>query len=217
MVDVSFELFFTHILAHELMHGLGPHQIKVQDRDSSVRLELKEVYSPIEEAKADITGLFALQYMMGHAKQMGLTKILPSDEAAQRQLYTTYLASMFRSLRFGLNEAHGKGMAVQFNYLMDKGAVVEKDGAFSVDMEKITQAITDLDRDLLTVEAVGDYAGAKRMLDELGVVRPVLRRALGKLQGIPTDIAPEFVTADELAPVAKTEPAPVAKGKGRKR
>ena len=167
------------------------------------RAELKEVYSPIEEAKADITGLFALQYMMAHAKEMGLTKILPSDEAAQRQLYTTYLASMFRSLRFGLNEAHGKGMAIQFNYLMDKGAIVEKDGIFSINMEKITQAITDLDHDLLTVEALGDYAGAKKMLDELGVVRPVLRRALDKLRGIPTDIAPEFVTADELAPVTK--------------
>jgi hypothetical protein len=216
MVDVSFELFFTHILAHELMHGLGPHSIKVQDRDTSVRAELKETYSPIEEAKADITGLFALQYMMAHAKEMGLTKILASDEAAQRQLYTTYLASMFRSLRFGLNEAHGKGMAIQFNYLMDKGAIVEKDGIFNVDMEKITQAITDLDHDLLTVEALGDYAGAKTMLDNLGVVRPALRRALDKLQGIPTDIAPEFVTADELAPLAKPEPA-LAKSKGKRR
>ena len=217
MVDVSFELFFTHILAHELMHGLGPHGIKVDGRDTNVRAELKELYSPIEEAKADITGLFALQYMMVHAKEMGLTKILPSDDAAQRQLYTTFLASMFRSLRFGLNEAHGKGMAIQFNYLMDKGAIVEKDGTFSVDMEKITQAITDLDHDLLTVEAQGDYAGAKKMLDDLGVVRPVLRRALDKLKEIPTDIAPEFVTADELAPVAKSEPAPAPKVKHRRR
>ncbi|HSS98191.1 MAG TPA: hypothetical protein VLK33_14220 [Terriglobales bacterium] len=217
MVDVSFELFFTHILAHELMHGLGPHQIKVQDRSTTPREELKDLYSAIEEAKADVTGLFALQYMMTHAKEMGLGKILPSDDAAQRQLYTTYLASAFRSLRFGLNDAHGKGMAVQFNYLMDKGAIVEKDGTFSVDMDKITQAIIDLDHDLLTVEAQGDYSGAKKMLDDLGIVRPVLRRALQKLQGIPTDIAPEFVTAYELAPVAKSEPIPAPKVKRRRR
>src|SRR5271167_109280 len=108
MVDVSFEPFFTHILAHELMHGLGPHQIKVQGRDTTPREELKELYSAIEEPKADVTGLFALQYMMDHAKEMGLGKSLPSDEAAQRQLYTTYLASSFRILRFGLNDAHGK-------------------------------------------------------------------------------------------------------------
>ena len=217
MVDVSFELFFTHILAHELMHGLGPHQIKVQDRDTTPREELKDLYSAIEEAKADVTGLFALQYMMAHAKEMRLTKILSSDEAAQRQLYTTYLASAFRSLRFGLNDAHGKGMAVQFNYLMDKGAIVEDNGVFSINMEKITQAITDLDHDLLTVEAQGDYAGAKKMLDELGVVRPVLRRALDKLQGIPTDIAPEFVTADELAPAVKSEPVTAPKSRHKRR
>ena len=77
MVDVSFEPFFTHILAHELMHGLGPHQIKVQGRDTTPREELKELYSAIEEPKADVTGLFALQYMMDHAKEMGLGKALP--------------------------------------------------------------------------------------------------------------------------------------------
>ena len=110
MVDVNFSSFFTHILAHELMHGLGPHQITVSGRDTTPRAELKELFSAIEEAKADVTGLFALQYMMDHASEMKLGSILPSDEAAQRQLYTTYLASAFRSLRFGLNDAHGKGM-----------------------------------------------------------------------------------------------------------
>ncbi len=205
-VDINFELFFTHILAHELMHGLGPHQITVQGRDTTPREEMKELYSAIEEAKADVTGLFALHYMMDHAKDMGLGRILPSDEAAQRQLYTTFLASAFRSLRFGLNEAHGKGMAIQFNYLMDKGAFVEeKDGTFSVNMGKIKQAVTDLDHDLLTLEAHGDYGGAKKMLDELGVVRPPVKRALDKLKDIPTDIEPLFVTADELAPSGRPE------------
>ena len=204
MVDVSFDLFFTHILAHELMHGLGPHQMKVQGRDTTPREELKELYSAIEEPKADVTGLFALQYMMDHAKEMGLGKSLPSDQAAQRQLYTTYLASAFRSLRFGLNDAHGKGMAIQFNYLMDKGAFVQRsDGTFSVDMTKIKSAITDLDHDLLTIEAEGNYAGAKKMLDELGVIRPALRKGLDSLQSIPTDIEPIFVTADELSPDPK--------------
>ena len=219
MVDVSFEPFFTHILAHELMHGLGPHQIKVQGRDTTPREELKELYSAIEEPKADVTGLFALQYMMDHAKEMGLGKSLPSDEAAQRQLYTTYLASAFRSLRFGLNDAHGKGMAIQFNYLMDKGAFVQHtDGTFSVDMSKIKTAIAELDHDLLTIEAEGNYASAKKLLDELGVVRPAVRKALDSLQGIPTDIEPLFVTADELAPVAKPGPAAksVQKNKTRK-
>jgi hypothetical protein len=216
MVDVSFEPFFTHILAHELMHGLGPHQIKVQGRDTTPREELKELYSAIEEPKADVTGLFALQYMMDHAKEMGLGKSLPSDEAAQRKLYTTYLASAFRTLRFGLNDAHGKGMAIQFNYLMDKAAFVQNaDGTFSVDMAKIKTAIAELDHDLLTIEAEGNYAGSKKMLDELGVMRPALRKALDSLQWIPTDIEPIFVTADELSPMAKPTAKLAPKNKRR--
>jgi hypothetical protein len=217
MVDVSFEPFFTHILAHELMHGLGPHQIKIQGRDTTPREELKELYSAIEEPKADVTGLFALQYMMDHAKEMGLGKSLPSDEAAQRQLYTTYLASAFRTLRFGLNDAHGKGMAIQFNYLTDKGAFVQNaNGTFSVDIAKMKAAIAELDHDLLTIEAEGNYAGAKKMLDELGVVRPALRKALDGLLGIPTDIEPIFVTADELAPIAKAATAKAAPKKKKR-
>jgi hypothetical protein len=204
MVDVNFESFFTHIVAHELMHGLGPHQIKVQGRDTTPRNELKELYSAIEEAKADITGLFALQYMMDHAPAMGLTKLLPSDDAAQRQLYTTYLASMFRTLRFGLNDAHGKGMAIQFNYLMDKGGIsANQDGTYALNLEKFKQGVRDLTHDLLTLEAEGDYAGAKKLQDELGVIRPSLKSSFERLQSIPTDIEPIFVTADELAPPVK--------------
>jgi hypothetical protein len=214
MVDVNFELFFTHILAHELMHGLGPHQINIQGRDTNPRLELKELYSAIEEAKADVTGLFALQYMMDHAKELGLGGTLPSDIAAQRQLYTTYLASSFRTFRFGLNDAHGKGMAMQFNFYMDRGAyVAHADGTFSVDMDKMKAAVAELDHDLLTLEAQGDYAGAKKLLDEMGVVRAPLKKALDSLQDIPTDIEPIFVTAEELAPTMK---APVVKP-GRKK
>jgi hypothetical protein len=201
------------------MHGLGPHQIKVHDRDTTPREELKELFSAIEEAKADVTGLFALQYMMDHAQAMGLTKVLLSDAAAQRQLYTTYLASMFRSLRFGLNDAHGKGMAIQFNYLMDKGGFRQNDdGTFALNVEKFKQGVRDLDHDLLTLEAEGDYAGAKKMLDEVGVVRPPLQRALDSLQAIPTDIEPIFVTADELAPTVKPQPAtkPIRKKKTRR-
>ncbi|HXZ78835.1 MAG TPA: hypothetical protein VEG30_02825 [Terriglobales bacterium] len=219
--DVSFEPFFTHILAHELMHGLGPHQIIIAGRETNPRLELKEVYSAIEEAKADVTGLFALQYMMDHAKEMDLTGILPADEAAERQLYTTFLASAFRSLRFGLNEAHGKGMALQFNYLMARGAFVARpDGTFGVDFQKIKPAVRDLTHELLTLEATGDHDGAKQMLDNLAVLRPAVKAVLDKLQGVPVDIEPQFVTANEIAPdpnaPAPSAPAPPPKRKAGK-
>ncbi len=107
---MSFEWFFTHILAHELSHGIGPHQITVNGKASSVRQELRELYSTIEEAKADVTGLFMVQYFFDKG-------ILPGGEENERKLYNTFLASSFRTLRFGITEAHGRGMALQFNYL----------------------------------------------------------------------------------------------------
>jgi hypothetical protein len=104
-------------------------------------------------------------------------------------------------LRFGIKEAHAKGMAVQFNYLMDKGAFrLDSSGHFSVDFTKIKSAVRDLDHDLLTLEAEGNYAGAKKMLDELSVIRPEVQRALARLTDVPTDIEPKFVTADQIAP-----------------
>jgi len=191
--DLSFEAFFTHILAHELSHGIGPHEITVNGRATNPRMELKEQYSAWEEAKADVTGLFMLRYMYDH-------KLLPADAATQRRLYTTYLASAFRSLRFGIKEAHGRGMALQLNYLLDKGGFVENpDGTFSVNEARIGEAVKELDRDLLTVEATGDYASAKQQLETLGVVRPSIAKALGKLNSIPVDIDPVFVTADQVA------------------
>jgi len=190
--DLSFDSFFTHIVAHEISHGIGPHQIKVNGRDTSVRLELKELYSALEEAKADITGLFMLQYMLDHGQ-------LPADGGkAERKLYTTFLASSFRSVRFGINEAHGKGMALQFNYLTDKGAfMAHADGTFSVDFAKIKTAVRDLARDILTIEATGDHAAAQAMLERLAVLRPPMAKALDSLKNVPVDIAPVHVTAME--------------------
>jgi hypothetical protein len=202
--DVNFDAFFTHILTHELCHGLGPHQITLNGKPTTPREQLKELYSAIEEAKADATGLFALQYMIDHAQAMGLESVLKPDANSDKRLYTTYLASSFRTLRFGLGEAHGKGMAMQVNYLIDKGGFVARpDGTFAVDYAKIKDAVRDLTHDLLTVEAEGDYAGAKKMLDTLGVLRPEFKQALDKLGDIPVDIEPIFVTADQVAPQAK--------------
>jgi hypothetical protein len=197
--DLSFDLFFTHIVAHELCHGLGPHQIKVSGRDTNPRLELKELYSSIEEAKADVTGLFALQFLMTQADKGALTMPLPHGPEAERQLYNTYLASAFRTLRFGLQDSHAKGMAIQFNYFLDKGAfVADPDGVFHVDFSKIKDAVNSLDREFLTLEATGDYAGTKKMMDQLMNIRPVVAKAIESLKSLPTDIEPRFVTADEL-------------------
>jgi hypothetical protein len=187
---ISFEAFFTHILMHELMHGLGPHNITVGGRQTTVRQELKETYSAIEEAKADVSGLWALRYLADHQQL---------DPAVAKSMYTTFLASAFRSIRFGINEAHGKGIAVQLNYFLDAGAFkVPQDGTFTVDSAKIGDAVTALTSDIMTLQAEGSYAKAKDLLDRLGVVRPEVQKVLDRLIGIPIDIEPRFTTAAKL-------------------
>jgi len=185
---VSFDAFFTHILMHELMHGLGPHQVRKTNQ--AVRTALTDTYSAIEEAKADISGLWALQQLVDKGK-------VPA--AIGQSMYTTFLASAFRSIRFGLTEAHGKGIALQLNYLLDHGGfIVNSDGTFSVVDAKIKDAVTALTHDLLTIEAEGNYAGAQDLLKKFVVVRPEVQKVLDKLQKVPVDIEPRFVTAEGL-------------------
>jgi hypothetical protein len=188
--NVSFDAFFTHILMHELMHGLGPRNIRVGGRDTTVRQELKETYSTIEEAKADVSGLWALQYLIDKGS-------LP--KSLQQTMYTTFLASAFRSIRFGLNEAHGRGIAIQLNAFLDAGAVkVAADGTFSVDSAKARDAVTSLTRDVMTLQAGGDYGKVKSLIDRLGVLRPEVKWVLDRLGDVPVDIEPRFPTADQL-------------------
>jgi len=185
--NVSFDAFFTHILMHELMHGLGPHDIRVAGRQTTVRQELKETYSAIEEAKADISGLWSLHYLVDKG-------VLPA--AIATSMYDTFLASAFRSIRFGITEAHGRGIAIQLNYLLDAGAVsVAPDGTFAVVSGKVRGAVEALTREIMTLQAAGDYAATKRMIETLGVVRPEVQRVLDRLASVPVDIAPTFTSA----------------------
>jgi hypothetical protein len=188
--NVSFDAFFTHTVMHELMHGLGPHDIEVGGRKTTVRQELKETYSAFEEAKADISGLFALQHLVNRG-------VL--DKNLQQTMYETFLASAFRSIRFGVNEAHGRGVALQLNYLLDYGAFRQDgDGIYSVDHAKIRDGVSALAREMMTLQAEGNYTKVKEMLSRLAVVRPEVQKALDRLSGIPVDIEPKYPTAERL-------------------
>lgn len=186
--EVSFDAFFTHILAHELMHGLGPHNIMFGGQEVAVRKQLKETYSAIEEAKADITGLWALQHLI----DKGVV-----DRKMERAIYITFLASVFRSVRFGVTEAHGKGIALQFNYLTDEGAISfdPQKGVFKIEFSKIKDAVTKLTHEILTIQAEGSYDRAKAMLDQYGVIKPAMQNALNRLKTVPVDIEPSFPLA----------------------
>ena len=188
--DLSFDAFFTHTVVHELMHGLGPHSITIGGRRTNVRQELKESYSALEEAKADISSLFAIQHMIDKG-------VLP--KTLERPLYATYLASCFRAIRFGVNEAHGRGIAMQLNYLLDFGAFLSGgDGTFAVNPGKIKEGVAALTREFMTIQAEGSYAKSKDIAARLGVVRPEVKQALDKLTGVPVDIEPRFTTANML-------------------
>jgi len=185
--QVSFEAFFTQILMHELMHGLGPHQT---GQGTTVREAMQESGSALEEAKADISGLFALQLLVDKG-------VL--DRSLERTMYVTFLASAFRSIRFGTNVAHGKGMALQLNTLLDAGAVrVAADGTFAVVPERIREAVARLTGEIMTLQASGDMERAREWLKKMGVVRPEVKRVLDKLAAVPVDIEPRFTAADRL-------------------
>ncbi|HYO55688.1 dipeptidyl-peptidase 3 family protein [Archangium sp.] len=188
--DVAFDAFFTHILMHELMHGLGPHNITVDGKQTTVRQALQASSSAIEEAKADISGLWALQRLVDKGvigKEM------------ERTMYTTFLASAFRSIRFGINEAHGKGIALQLNHFLDTGAVVvNQDGTFSVVPEKVKESVVSLTKQLMELQASGNRATAESLLEKMGVVRPEVKHVLDKLSNVPVDIEPRYVTAEKL-------------------
>lgn len=187
---VSFDAFFTHILMHEMLHGLGPQT--VHGTQTPLRQALKEHYSAIEEAKADIAGLWALDRLASD----GVV-----DQAIARDMYVTFLASMFRSIRFGVNEAHGRGIAMQLNWMLDEGAItVNADGTFAIVESKIKDAVTRLTGEFLTIEAEGNYDTAADFVKRLGIVRPDVQRVLDKLKDVPVDIEPRYKVGGSEGP-----------------
>ncbi|CAA2977942.1 nudix hydrolase 3 [Olea europaea subsp. europaea] len=190
---VDFESFFTHTICHECCHGIGPHTITLPNgQKSTVRLELQELHSSLEEAKADIVGLWAINFLINK-------DFFP--KTLVKSMYVSFLAGCFRSVRFGLEEAHGKGQALQFNYLFDKGAfVLHPDGTFSVDFDKVEGVVETLSREILTLQAQGDKRTAQTLLSKYCLMTQPLKCALEKLERIqvPVDIAPDFPIADQI-------------------
>ncbi len=186
---LSFEAFFTHVLAHELMHGLGPQTIVVDGKPTTVRKAMKELGSALEEAKADISGLFALQHLIDKG-------VVSKD--LEQPMYVTFLAGAFRSIRFGIHESHGKGVALQFNYLLDEGVFIynESQETFSVDFDRMPDAMRKLTGEIMTIQALGDYEAAQALLTRYAVVRRSMQRSLDKLTSVPVDIAPHFPLAE---------------------
>jgi hypothetical protein len=174
--------FFISIVMHELAHGLGPRVVHGTDTPSSVALGVS--YSAIEEAKADVIGYLSLEKLADEG-------VYP--EEFRRQVTISTVAGLFRCVRFGTGEAHGKGCAVQLDRLLEEGAVIATaDGRFDVELERVRPVFVDLGRELLTLEATGDAKGASRLLAERGELGPAVRSALERLADVPVDIRPRY-------------------------
>ncbi len=182
--DVSFDAYFNEVLHHELSHGLGPGTITVNGRKTEVRLELKDLFATLEEAKADVMGVHNILALIGQGD-------MPA--ALRQSLEPTYVAGLFRAARFGVDEAHGQGVVAQFNYLEKKGALqFDPQGRVRAVSEKFPGAIRDLLHDMLTLQARGDYAGTRSFLDTYGKPSQALRDAIGRLKDVPVDIRPVY-------------------------
>jgi hypothetical protein len=187
---VSFDAYFNHTLFHELSHGLGPGFVTLPSGEKvEARIPLKNLYSAIEECKADVLGLWNIRYAQQHSL------ITSFDE---KQLYATYTGLMFRSMRFGVEEAHGRGTAVQWNWIREHGGVTPMaDGRFTVDVDKFREGVQSLATELLTIEATGDFNRANALLEKYGRSTPEMQGVIAKLSDIPVDIWPVFPAAGE--------------------
>ena len=182
---VTFDGFFNHSLMHEMSHGVGPGFITVNGVKTEVKKELKETYSKLEECKADILGMYNNIFMI----EKGVY-----NKDFDKETYITFLAGVFRSVRFGINEAHGGGTAIIYNYLLEKGGYEynNKTEKVRVNFDKIYPALKDLANKILMIQATGDYEGAKKFIARYAVFSPSMEKLRSKLSALPVDIRPVF-------------------------
>ncbi len=183
---VSFDAYFNEVVMHEICHVLGPSYVTLTDGSRiTINQALKEHNTALEEAKADIVGLHNVPLLMERGW-------IPKEK--EREIYTSYLAGMFRSLRFGAASAHGLGTISQLNYLREKGAFLYDPDTekFRVDFDKVKPAVRDLAAELLTIQGEGNYEKAGQFLAVYGTQDEVIRKMITKLADIPVDIEPVF-------------------------
>jgi hypothetical protein len=184
--NVSFYAYFTETLLHEISHVFGSNYITLEDgTETTVRKALADRYSHIEECKATIVGMHNVPFLI----EKGL---IPKEN--EREIYTTYLAGMFRSIRFGAHEAHGMGTLMQLNYHRETGAFVydEETQKFSVDMDKIKDSITEMAQKILILEGDGNYENASAFIAKYGEIDATIQGLLDSLTDIPVDIQPIY-------------------------
>ena len=181
---VSADGYLLGTIMHEICHGLGPAYARTAAGKVSIREAVGPLHSALEEAKADATGMFALRYLVDHGA-------LPKEKLEES--YASYVGDLFRTVRFGIAEAHGQAEMMEFNYLSERGAILRhQNGRYAMDYEKIPVAIADLAKELLEIEATGDRQRAENWFAKYGQMPEDLKASLKAASEVPVDIDPVF-------------------------
>ncbi len=181
--------YMAGTLLHEISHGLGPAFAHVAGKQVDIREAIGPAYSGLEEAKADVVGMFGLAWLMDHGA-------LPKSRA--HEYYASYVGGLFRTLRFGTGEAHGRAEMMEFNYLRDNKAVQQENGLYRVDYARIPGVLAQLAKVLLDIEATGDRARAEAWFAKYDRMPATLTTALAATKDIPVDIDPVFSFPDDV-------------------
>jgi hypothetical protein len=187
---VSGDGYLHSTIMHEICHGLGPAYARTATGKVDIREAIGPQFSGLEEAKADVTGMFALKWLVDHGA-------LPKEKL--EEYYASYVGGEFRTVRFGTAEAHGQAEMMEFNYLSERGAIRRNpDGRYAIDYEKMPGVIADLAKELLEIEATGDRSRAENWFKKYGTMPEDLKASLKATSGIPVDIDPAFSFAEKV-------------------
>ncbi len=180
----SAEGYLQGTIMHEMAHGLGPAFSRTPAGKVDVRESIGPIYGGLEEAKADVVGMFGLKWLMDH-------DVLPKNKL--EEYYSSYVAGIFRTVRFGAAEAHGQAEMMEFNYLCERGAIVhQSSGRYAIDYGRVPGAINDLAKQLLEIEATGDRVRAENWFKKYGAMPAELQASLKSAAAVPVDIDPVF-------------------------
>jgi hypothetical protein len=181
---VTSEGYVLGVIMHEIAHGLGPAYARTQTGKVDIREAIGPAFSGLEEAKADVVGLFGLNWMVEHG-------FLP--KSGMEECYASYVGGLFRTVRFGIAEAHSKAEMMEFNYLVEHGAIKrQSSGRYAIDYAQMPGSLSDLAKELLTMEATGDREGAENWFKKYDVMPVELRGTLKAAASVPVDIDPVF-------------------------
>ena len=183
--------YLAVVLVHEICHGLGPAFARTSAGQADIRASIGPTFAGLEEAKADIVGLFALNWLMEKG-------VVPKEKA--QEFYASHVAGIFRTVRFGVAEAHGRAEMMEFNYFVEQGAIARdpKIGKYAIDFTKMREAVTTLAKELLEIEATGDRNRAEQWFKKYDSMPAELKSALANVKDVPVDIDPVSAFGEQI-------------------